>query len=153
VVLSLSAMELGVDEWCFIATHVINKVMSRKRIQVNSVYSKLYILCSHSEYKHHLHSEMKRLYVAIHASWHRTVDEIFKTGLETWGVKVFHPFRFAGEKRCSVLFKNSTTSCLIGFLVQDRNLRTTFFGVETFYETRVFPPLQDSDVICPVFRK
>jgi|MDTB01.1.fsa_nt_gb hypothetical protein len=145
-------MELGHDEWCCVATHVINKIMFRRRIRVSVMYATLCILCKHPEYRRHLRSEMKRLYMAIHVSWHRSLDDLVDKGIGTWYIDAAQPFIFYGNSRCSVLFKNKTTSCLIGFLVL-RGSDITFFPVHTLYGYVVFPPIETTDAICPVFRK
>jgi hypothetical protein len=145
-------MELGIDEWCYIATHVVQETSLRKRVPVDELYAKLFVLCNNLEYRRHLRSEMKWLYLSIHVSWHRYPVELHRRGLDTWSIQYTKVFQFEGKKRCNVLFKNQTVSCLVGFMTRHddgltfRDIHYLLNGEDKCY-------LEKTDVICPVFSK
>ena len=172
--------DLGTDELAHIIDSYITSAISFKKINLNLTYCQLLVLNGYHVQNTNYH--MIYLYFKRNLVWHRKVQRpvsnqwydsskycysyqpsksclyklYYSTDLhlmQSWSVVECQRFRYNNHHRMSVMFQNSTVSCLIGFIIQNEiNGRLFFVNVENI-DSYTFDDKCQEYTVCPVFQR
>lgn len=109
--------KLGSDDLCCVATQFVALHMDRTNVDVEEVYLTLCFLHNDPTYLRHVRVEAKRLYFCLHWVCHRHSLLLRFFALDAWSIRDCSTFEYKNKQRCSVLFKDGSCSCVLGFLI------------------------------------
>ena len=109
--------ELGTDDLCCVATQFVALYMDRSSVDVQEVYLTLCVLHNNPTYFRHVRVEARRLYFCLHWVHHRHSLLLRFFALDAWSIQDCSTFEYKNKQRCSVLFKDGSSSCILGFLI------------------------------------
>ena len=171
---------LGTDELAHIIDIYIASAISFKKIDLNLTYCQLLVLSGY--HVRNANDHMIYLYFKRNLIWHRKVQRPGSTRwydwsqycyshqhsksyhykwyysedlhlMQSWSVVECQRFHYNNHYRMSALFKNSTVSCLIGFIIHNEiNDRLFFVNVENIHSYTFGNKCQEY-TICPIFKR
>ena len=169
----MHSVTLPHDVLHYIMSKFVTRLLSYRRLKLHDIYLQLIALCDTKESLPYARSQIGRLYYYFHSVWHvdtskmgfgsvsfsshtehlrRLIHCDWDNVLESlylWKIHTCHPFQLGSREFISVMFRNKTVSCILGFIVKHSNAEPIFMSISSIN----CQGIAVGGHICPVYNK